>query len=58
MARNSLLPVWDTYVEDLMEAKESTLWSSLPAAATKSYIRDTRAKLETPLARPPGDPEE
>ncbi len=46
------------YVEDLMEAKEPRLWSSLPAAATESYIQDTRAKLETSLARPPVGPEE
>ena len=41
MARNSLVP-GDTYVEDLTEAKEPGLRSSLPAAATESYIRDTR----------------
>ncbi len=56
MARNSLLPVWDTYVEELTEAKEPRLRNSPPAAATESYIQDTRAKLETPLARPPGGP--
>ncbi len=39
-------------------AEEPRLWNSPPAAATESYIQDTRAKLETPLTRPPGGPEE
>ncbi len=52
MARNSLLPVWDKYVEDLTEAKEPRLWSSLPAAATESYIQDTRLSW-TPLLHAP-----
>jgi hypothetical protein len=34
------------------------LWSSLPAAATESYVQDTQGKLETPLARLPGGPVE
>jgi hypothetical protein len=46
------------YVEDLKEANKPRLWNSLPAAATEFYIRDTWAKLETPLASPLGGPEE
>jgi hypothetical protein len=47
-----------THIEDLKEANKPRLWNSLPAAATEFYIQDTRSKLETPLACPPGGPEE
>jgi hypothetical protein len=44
-----------THIEELTKANEPRLWNSPPAAATESYIQDTRAKLETPLAcRPRG----
>jgi hypothetical protein len=46
------------YVGDRKEANKPRLWNSLPAVATESYIQDTRAKLETPLACPPRGPEE
>jgi hypothetical protein len=47
-----------TYVEDWKEANKPRLWNSLPAVVTESYIQDTWAKLETPLACPPGGPKE
>ncbi len=44
-------------IQDPIKAKEPKLWYSPPAAAMEVYIQDTQAKLEIPLAGPPGGPE-